>query len=55
VAVVFYGLEVVIVATIQAFIFGLLALIYISLVSEPSEHAKEAVNHIPATAPSVNS
>jgi F-type H+-transporting ATPase subunit a len=37
VAVVFYGLEVVLVAVIQAFIFGLLALIYISLVSEHAE------------------
>jgi F-type H+-transporting ATPase subunit a len=55
VAVVFYGLEVVIVATIQAFIFGLLALIYISLVSQPTDHAKEAVGHTPATEPSVNS
>ena len=38
VAVIFYGLEVVVVAVIQAFIFGLLALIYISLVSEHAEH-----------------
>ncbi|MDP9326444.1 MAG: F0F1 ATP synthase subunit A, partial [Candidatus Dormibacteraeota bacterium] len=45
VAVVFYGLEVVLVAVIQAFIFGLLALIYISLVSEhaePAEHGEPA-------------
>jgi F-type H+-transporting ATPase subunit a len=41
VAVIFYGLEVVVVATIQAFIFGLLALIYISLVSEHAEHPGE--------------
>ena len=41
VAVIFYGLEVVIVATIQAFIFGLLALIYISLVSQHAEHPGE--------------
>lgn len=41
VAVVFYGLEVVLVAVIQAFIFGLLALIYISLVSEHAEHPGE--------------
>jgi F-type H+-transporting ATPase subunit a len=40
-AVVFYGLEVLVVAVIQAFIFGLLALIYISLVSEPSLHPVE--------------
>jgi len=55
VAVVFYGLEVVIVATIQAFIFGLLALIYISLVSEHADHPAEAVSHTPTTEPSVNS
>jgi F-type H+-transporting ATPase subunit a len=55
IAVIFYGLEVVIVATIQAFIFGLLALIYISLVSQPTDHAKEAVGHPPATEPPVNS
>jgi hypothetical protein len=45
------------VATIQAFIFGLLALIYISLVSEHadhSDHVKEAVSHTP-TEPSTNS
>jgi F-type H+-transporting ATPase subunit a len=46
VAVVFYGLEVVLVAVIQAFIFALLTLIYISLVSEhtdnPEEHAEPA-------------
>ena len=41
VAVIFYGLEVVIVSTIQALIFGLLALIYISLVSEQEEHPGE--------------
>lgn len=50
VAVIFYGLEVVVVATIQAFIFGLLALIYISLVSEraesPGEH-RESGSHVP--------
>lgn len=50
VAVIFYGLEVVVVATIQAFIFGLLALIYISLVSEhadhPGEHG-ESGSHVP--------
>jgi F-type H+-transporting ATPase subunit a len=40
-AVIFYGLEVLVVAVIQAFIFGLLALIYISLVSEPEEHPVE--------------
>jgi len=55
VAVVFYGLEVVIVATIQAFIFGLLALIYISLVSEHAEHPKEAISQATATEASVNS
>src|ERR1700694_2497382 len=37
-AVIFYGLEVLVVAVIQAFIFGLLALIYIGLVSEHPEH-----------------
>jgi F-type H+-transporting ATPase subunit a len=50
VAVVFYGLEVVVVATIQAFIFGLLALIYISLVSEHAEHPGEhgeSGSHVP--------
>src|ERR1700730_13902169 len=41
VAVAFYGLEVVLVAVIQSFIFGLLALIYISLVSEQEEHPGE--------------
>jgi F-type H+-transporting ATPase subunit a len=41
VAVVFYGLEVVLVAVIQSFIFGLLALIYISLVSQHAEHPGE--------------
>jgi F-type H+-transporting ATPase subunit a len=41
VAVIFYGLEVVVVAVVQAFIFGLLALIYISLVSEHAEHPVE--------------
>jgi F-type H+-transporting ATPase subunit a len=41
VAVVFYGLEALIVAVIQSLIFGLLALIYISLVSEPEEHPGE--------------
>jgi F-type H+-transporting ATPase subunit a len=40
-AVIFYGLEVVVVATIQSFIFGLLALIYISLVSEAANHAED--------------
>src|SRR3984893_1600832 len=40
-AVIFYGLEAVVVAVIQAFIFGLLALIYISLVSEQAEHPGE--------------
>jgi F-type H+-transporting ATPase subunit a len=40
-AVIFYGLEAVVVAVIQAFIFGLLALIYISLVSTPPEHTGE--------------
>ncbi|HXO67030.1 MAG TPA: F0F1 ATP synthase subunit A [Candidatus Dormibacteraeota bacterium] len=40
-AVIFYGLEAVVVAVIQAFIFGLLALIYISLVSEQTEHPGE--------------
>ena len=50
VAVIFYGLEVVVVATIQAFIFGLLALIYISLVSEHAEHPGEhgeSGSHVP--------
>jgi F-type H+-transporting ATPase subunit a len=59
IAVIFYGLEVVIVATIQAFIFGLLALIYISLVSEPTEHAgahaEPAVHATAATEPATNS
>ncbi len=51
VAVIFYGLEVVVVATIQAFIFGLLALIYISLVSEHADDGhgdhREAASHVP--------
>jgi F-type H+-transporting ATPase subunit a len=41
VAVIFYGLEALVVAVIQALIFGLLALIYISLVSEAPAHAGE--------------
>jgi F-type H+-transporting ATPase subunit a len=41
VAVIFYGLEVVVVAVIQSLIFGLLALIYISLVSQHQEHPGE--------------
>ncbi|HEV3233084.1 MAG TPA: F0F1 ATP synthase subunit A [Candidatus Dormibacteraeota bacterium] len=50
VAVVFYGLEVVLVAVIQSFIFGLLALIYISLVSEPAEHSGESGEPAPESA-----
>lgn len=52
-AVIFYGLEVVVVAVIQAFIFGLLALIYISLVSEHADHPAERVEPIstPVAAP----
>jgi F-type H+-transporting ATPase subunit a len=45
VAVVFYGLEVAVVAVIQSLIFGLLALIYISLVSQTHEHAAEHGEH----------
>ena len=53
VAVIFYGLEVMVVAVIQALIFGLLALIYISLVSQhaehPGEHAESGA-HVPTEA-----
>lgn len=49
VAVVFYGLEVVLVAVIQSFIFGLLALIYISLVSQHAEHPAEHGEPAPST------
>ncbi|MEA2645972.1 MAG: F-type H+-transporting ATPase subunit a [Chloroflexota bacterium] len=42
VAVIFYGLEVFLVAVIQSLIFGLLALIYISLAAEHAEHPGEA-------------
>lgn len=41
VAVVFYGLEFLVVAIVQSLIFGLLALIYIALVSEHAEHPGE--------------
>jgi F-type H+-transporting ATPase subunit a len=50
VAVVFYGLEVFVVAIIQSLIFGLLALIYISLVSAHAEHPGEhgeSGSHVP--------
>jgi F-type H+-transporting ATPase subunit a len=40
-AVIFYGFEMFVVAIIQALIFGLLALIYISLVSAHAEHPDE--------------
>ena len=52
VAVVFYGLEVFVVAIIQSLIFGLLALIYISLVwqhhEHPGEHGEPGPDHVPA-------
>jgi F-type H+-transporting ATPase subunit a len=51
IAVVFYGLEVLIVAVIQALIFGLLALIYISLVSDAEEHPGEHNEPARAVAP----
>jgi F-type H+-transporting ATPase subunit a len=51
IAVVFYGLEVLIVAVIQSLIFGLLALIYISLVSESEEHPGDHDESAPSVQP----
>jgi F-type H+-transporting ATPase subunit a len=55
VAVLFYGFEMFVVAIIQSLILGMLALIYISLVSQHADHPEEAVSHTPTTEPSVNS
>jgi F-type H+-transporting ATPase subunit a len=48
-AVVFYGFETFVVAIIQSLIFGLLALIYISLVSQHQEHPGEHGQPAPQT------
>jgi F-type H+-transporting ATPase subunit a len=48
-AVVFYGFETFVVAIIQSLIFGLLALIYISLVSQHQEHPGEHEKPAPQT------